>query len=234
MSHDFRWHVLFRLEFQFRRIGLASLAGHDFRAMFYSASSFNSDVSAWQVSQATTFERMFSGASSFNSDVSAWQVSNVTTFDCSLSPRVSIPTYRLGTYRSHEFRHVLWRLEFQFRRIGLQVSQAKTFGSIFSFASSFESTYRLGKSRRPRLSNMFYSASSFNSDVSLGKSRRPRISGTCLWRPSFNSDVSAWQVSQAKTFEGMFYGASSFNSDVSACKSPMPRISFHVPRCLDV
>merc|ERR1719378_494642 len=46
--------------------------------MFYSALSFNGDVSSWDVSQVTNMESMFSSASSFNGDVSSWDVSQVT------------------------------------------------------------------------------------------------------------------------------------------------------------
>ena len=40
--------------------------------MFWDASSFNADISAWNMSSVTNMERMFEGASAFNADISAW------------------------------------------------------------------------------------------------------------------------------------------------------------------
>ena len=63
--------------------------------------SFNADISAWNVSEATNLELMFYGANSFNQDLSSWEVSKVTsmygTFALSLafnapSIQASIPS----------------------------------------------------------------------------------------------------------------------------------------------
>jgi surface protein len=45
--------------------------------MFYGASSFNNDISKWDVSKASTMSRMFWTATSFNQDLSSWKTSNV-------------------------------------------------------------------------------------------------------------------------------------------------------------
>ena len=49
--------------------------------MFGGASSFNSDISNWNVGAVTSMEGMFWGASSFNSDISNWNVGRVTDMD---------------------------------------------------------------------------------------------------------------------------------------------------------
>ena len=44
----------------------------------YGASSFNGDLSSWDVSSVKDMSWMFDAASSFNGDISSWDVSSVT------------------------------------------------------------------------------------------------------------------------------------------------------------
>ena len=49
--------------------------------MFSYTSSFNGDVSKWDVSGVTSMRHMFSNAKLFNCDISEWDVSGVTDMD---------------------------------------------------------------------------------------------------------------------------------------------------------
>ena len=53
----------------------------DMKGMFFSASSFDREISQWDVTRVTNMEDMFASASSFNSDISNWDVSRVSSMN---------------------------------------------------------------------------------------------------------------------------------------------------------
>ena len=79
--------------------------------MLEAATSFNGDISKWDVSSVTNMFQMFNSASSFNSDVSKWDVSSVTQMSgmfrgttcfntgCFTLQHRSTVIFRSGTYR---------------------------------------------------------------------------------------------------------------------------------------
>ena len=50
----------------------------DMKYMLYNAASFNGNISTWDVSSVTDMTSMFDGATTFNGNISSWNVSSVT------------------------------------------------------------------------------------------------------------------------------------------------------------
>ena len=67
--------------------------------MFGMLTSFNGDLSNWDVSNVTDMHSMFCEAESFNGDLSNWDVSNVTDMHiCSVMLSHSMETLVTGTF----------------------------------------------------------------------------------------------------------------------------------------
>ena len=99
--------------------------------MFAGATSFNSDLSKWDVSSATTMSNMFWSAKSFTGDFSKWDVSSVITtynmFSAATSFNVDVSKWDVSNVANMNFiffmRH---RSDINFARLlGSTQRQAK-------------------------------------------------------------------------------------------------------------
>ena len=169
---------------------------NDMSGMFSDASSFNGNISSWDVSDVTDMYYMFRGASSFNGDISGWDVSGVTDMSTMFRGASSF-TSDLSSW---------------------DVSGVTNMHSMFSGASSFTSDLSSWDvSGVTDMRSMFSSASSFTSDLSSWDvSGVTDMDSTFGKASSFTSDLSSWNVSGVTDMRFMFYGASSFTSDLSS------------------
>ena len=167
----------------------------DMSYMFFDASSFDGDVSSWDVSEVTDMSYMFFDASSFDGDVSSWDVSEVTDMSYMFS----------------------WTHSFNNDLSGWDVSEVSSMYGTFSGASSFDGDIsRWDVSNVDDMTEMFYDASSFDGDISRWNvSKVTDMSAMFYGASSFDGDISRWNVSKVTDMSAMFYGASSFDGDIS-------------------
>ena len=166
--------------------GVTSMA-----SMFRSASSFNGDLSSWNVSSVEGMAGMFWGASSFNQTLNGWDVSSVegmtemffgaSSFDRPLN--------------------------------GWDVSSVNNTDSMFASASSFNQTLNgWNVSSVEGMAGMFAGASSFDGDISgWNVSSVNNMNLMFSGASSFDGDISGWDVSSANNMKAMFTNAASFN-----------------------
>lgn len=144
--------------------------------MFYEATSFNGDVSDWDVSHVTTMTGMFAGATSFNGNLSDWDVSHVTSMTAMFYGATSFN----GDISNWDVSHVT----------GM--------GSMFRDATSFNgdvSSWDVNNVNT--MENMFNGATSFDGDLSnwnIGKVELMdgMLDNSGMSKENFNALLMGW------------------------------------------
>lgn len=144
----------------------------------YIYSSFNQDISGWDVSNVTDMLGMFYGARSFNQPIGNWNVSNVTDM------------YAMF-YEANAFDQDI---------SGWDVSKVTSMKMMFRTATSFNqdiSSWKVGSVTDMR--SMFDGATAFNQDISgWDVSNVTEMGGMFTHAKSFNQDLSRWCVTNIK------------------------------------
>ena len=192
----------------------------DMSRMFDGASSFNGDLSGWNVSRVTGMSQMFDGASSFNQDISAWNVSAVTSmnfmFEGASSFNGDISAWDVSAVTTMNFMFDS-ATAFNGDLSSWDVSSVTGMSEMFRRASSFNGDISAWNvSAVTNMNNMFRDARAFNQDISSWDvSSVTGMSEVFRGASSFNGNISAWDVSAATTMHRMFSGANSFNQNIS-------------------
>ncbi|MEX1161262.1 MAG: BspA family leucine-rich repeat surface protein, partial [Balneolaceae bacterium] len=192
----------------------------DMSSMFYYAGSFNGDISTWDVSGVTNMGGMFTRATFFNGDISAWDVSGVTD----MGGMFFNATHFNGDISAWDVSGVTDML-YMFSSAGSfngnistwDVSSVMYMGGMFNNASSFNQDISgWDVSGVTDMSGMFYSAGSFNGNISTWDvSGVTDMTNMFTNAGSFNGNISTWDVSGVTNMSEMFFAAGSFNGDIS-------------------
>ena len=167
------------------------------KSMFMNSTTFNADISSWDVSTVTDMENMFNNASAFNQDISGWDVSNVTNMGAMFRQATSF-NQNIG---------------------GWDVSNSTAMYHMFNEASAFNNggsnsiNNWVFNSGVTTLIGMFMNASSFNQPVnSWDTSNVTNMNVTFYGTTAFDQNVGSWNVSNVTNFGSMFNQATSFNN----------------------
>ncbi len=163
------------------------LTGVTSLAEMFRNSSFNGDISNWDVSSVTNMSAMFLGATSFNSDISGWDVSSVTNMN--------------SMFRSAS--------NFSADLSGWDVSSVETMREMFRDAVAFNSDLSgWDVSSVNNMFRLFRNAGSFNSDLSgWNVGSVTNMSEMFSNASSFDSDLSGWNISLVTNMSVMLNGS---------------------------
>ena len=165
-------------------------------SLFYGSTTFNADISTWDVSSVTGMSYMFFRARAFNQDLSSWDVSNVTDM-----------SYMF--YEANAFNGDISSWD---------VSSVTNMRDMFNRAYAFnEDISAWDVSSVTTMYDMFSNTDAFNGDISSWDvSSVTNMYFMFASAINFNQDISSWDVSSVTDMSGMFYNARDFNQDISS------------------
>ena len=190
-------------------------------SMFSGASSFDGDISSWNVSSVTDMTRMFFDASLFNQALNAWDVSSVTGMDSMFSGASSFDG-DISSWNVSSVTGMIFMFEgassFDGDISPWNVSGVTDMDSLFFDASLFNQTLNAWDvSSVTGMTYMFYGTTSFDGDISeWDVSSVTRMDAMFSGASSFDRPLGAWNVSSVTDMDYMFYNASSFDQTLNA------------------
>tara|TARA_R110002012_G_scaffold129170_2_gene281523 strand:+ start:85 stop:1023 length:939 start_codon:yes stop_codon:yes gene_type:complete len=169
------------------------------KQMFRNASAFNQDLSSWNTSSLTNIQEMFYDANSFDGDLSNWDVSNVTSMSDTFLNAPAFTGKGLSTWRPSS----------------ALTNMKQTFYSTALAADTDLGAWDV--SGVTTLNRCFYNTDLFTG-VNLDQWDVSSVEDmTLVFNASnkVNPDVSGWDVSSVKNLKGMFKAAPDFNRNLA-------------------
>ncbi|MEN9839270.1 MAG: hypothetical protein RL177_749, partial [Bacteroidota bacterium] len=167
-------------------------------SMFKNASAFNGNISSWDVSNVTSMSQMFSGATAFNQDLGGWCVSGIATEPSQFSNDSGLRSYQTP----------VWGTCSPFKKLSNGVTVVCSSAAIGDTGALGNATYTK-RTRAQLLANPSLAATSCTSGIT-------DMSSLFLNQTTFNGDLSSWDVRAVTDMNNMFKTAVAFNSELSS------------------
>jgi surface protein len=184
--------------------------------MFQGCTSFNKDISNWDVSNVQNFSYLFSGAISYNQPINSWSMSNALDLsymfqDCS-SFNQNISNWDVSNVTNMSVMFINSNFN---QDIGAWSTSNVTNMSYMFFNTPFNQNIAgWNVSSVKNMSNMFY-ASHFNQPLNNWNVSSVTNMSYMFYASHFNQPLNNWNVSSVTNMLRMFNNATYFDQDIS-------------------
>lgn len=163
--------------------------------MFSGASSFNQDISDWDMSNVWNMEYMFENATSFNQDIGGWNTNALT----------------------HSSGMFAGATSFDQDISGWNMVRVWNMSNMFNGATSFNQPLdQWNTAALTNMGSMFANATSFNQNINSWDTDLVwNMNSVFAGASSFNQPLDQWDTPLVQNMTSMFNGATVFNQDIS-------------------
>ena len=192
----------------------------DMNGVFQNTTSFNGDISGWNVEAVTEMSGMFSGATAFNQNLGGWNTASVEDMSDMFAEATSFNDDISGwNTASVEGMSSMFAGATSFNGdiSGWNVEAVTEMSGMFSGASSFNGDIDgWNTASVTEMSEMFSGATAFNQNLGGWNTASVEdMSDMFSEATSFNGGISGWNTASVEGMAFMFAGATSFDGDIS-------------------
>jgi len=199
--------------------------------MFFSASSFNSDISSWDTSRVTNMSDMFNNAIKFNKNIGNWNTSKVTSMNSMFQTAYDFNNNNdpsIGNWNTSSVTNMYLMFNgataFNQNIGNWNTSNVTNMSVMFQDASAFNQNINYnstsGSWNTSKVTNMyamFNGAKKFNQNIgNWNISSVTNMAYMFANTDFFNQDISNWNTSSVTNMSNMFYYAKVFNSPINS------------------
>ena len=188
----------------------------EFDNMFRST-SFNQDISSWDMSSATDIGAMFAFCPSFNQDISGWNVSNVTSFSTLFRQATSF-NQNLDSWDVSSGN--LFISTFQGSNVTLSTLSSWDMSSATNVTKMYQSALHIHSgisswdmSNITSISSMFNSSTGVIPDITGWTTSSFENIGGAFANTNFNQNISVWDTSSVTGMGQMFQNNTAINQN---------------------